>query len=151
MKRLLKLPAVNAVCISLFTSFYALVFFMTSNKIEFENNLYYKEKASFWPAWNRFLAAGNQLHIARVLIGVTILIVVLLIIHHQPYDEYHTSILTHCLVVSTVLVLIAIAIFYLIILNDPTNMIEKFTLFILVQWTTVVFANLTYVLICRRR
>ena len=151
MKRLLKSPTVNAVCISVLTAFYAMIFFATSKSIDFENNLYYKEPTSFWSGWSSFLAAGRQLHIASFLIAVTILVVVMLVVRRKPYDEYHTSILTHCLIAAAVLTMIAIAIFYLLILNNPTGIIEKFTLFIVIHWSTVVFSNLTYVVLCRWR
>jgi len=151
MKRLLKSPAINAICISVFTTFYALIFFVTSKNIQFENSLFYLEANSFWSAWSNFLADGHQRYIAFALIAVTVLIVVLLIVRRQPYDEYHTSILTHCLVVAAVLTLVAIAIFYLMILNEPNGIIEKFTFFIVIHWATVVLANLTYVLLCRWR
>ena len=151
MKQLLKSPVVNAICISVFTAFYALVFFTTSKSSDFENNLYYKEHTSFWSGWSSFLAAGHQLYIAYFLVVVTVLIVVLLVIQRTPYDEYHTSILTHCLIVAAVLTLVAIAIFFLLILNEPTGIVEKFTLFIVIHWSTVVFANLSYVVLCRWR
>ena len=151
MKQLLKSPAINAVCISVFTTFYALIFFITSKSIQFENSLFYLEANSFWSKWSGFLADGHQRYIAFALIAVTALIVVLLVVRRQPYDEYHTSILTHCLVVAAVLTLVAIAIFYLMMLYEPNSIIEKFTLFIVIHWTTVVFANLTYILLCRRR
>lgn len=151
MKRLLKSPANNAICISIFTAFYTIVFFMTTKNIEFEDSLVYKGTDSFWSAWSGFLASGYHLYIAITLAAVTMLIVFLLIKRRQPYDEYHTSILTNCLVVATILTLVAIAIFYLMILNEPTGIIEKFTLFIVIHWTTVVFANLAYVLLCRWR
>jgi len=151
MKRILRSPAVNAVCISLFTAFYALVFFISSKNPGFENGLYDNEIAYFWSAWSSFLASGNHLYIACVLIVVTVLIIILLIMRRRPYDEYQTSILTHCLVVASVLTLVAIALFYLMILNEPGDIIGKFTLFIVIHWTTVVFADLVYVLSCRRR
>jgi len=143
MKRLLKSPVTNAVCISVFTAFYALIFFMNSN-----NTVCYMEATSFWSAWSDFLINGHHHYIAYVLIAVTVLVVALLILR-RPYGEYHTSILTHCLVAAAVLTLLAIAIFYLMILHDPNGIIEKFTLFIVIHWATVVFANLTYILLCR--
>jgi len=151
MKRILKSPVVNAVCISLFTAFYAFVFYTTSRNVDFENSLQFKDTTAFWSAWCSFLAEGHQLYIAIVLIAVTMLVVALLIIRRRPYDEYHTTILTHCLVVAAILTLVAVAMFYLLILNNPVGIIEKFTLFIVIHWTTVVFANLTYVLLCRWR
>lgn len=150
MKRILKSPTANAICIGIFTAFYASVFFMTSGSMNFENNLH-SNVSPLWSWWRDFLAAGHQVYIAGALIAVTILVVVLLMIRRQPYDEYHTSILTNCLVAAAVLTLAAIAIFYLIILDDPSEIIGKFTLFIVIHWTTVVFSNLTYVLLCRWR
>jgi hypothetical protein len=84
------------------------------------------------------------------MIAVTILVVVLLVISRRPYDEYHTAILNNCLLVAVVLTLVAIAVFFVIVLNEPSGIVGKFTLFIAIHWTTVVFANLAYVLLCRR-
>jgi len=150
MKRILKSPLINAVCISLFTIFYTLVFLIAYENIDFENSVNYENASSLWIMWRDFLFAGHQVYIAYALITVTILVVVLLILRRRPHDEYHTSILTHCLVVAAVLTMIAIAVFYVVILNDPNSIIEKFTLFIVIHWAMVVFANLTYVLLCRR-
>lgn len=147
MKRLLKSPAFNAVCIGLFTAFYALMFFLPPGSGVLEGHAY----GTFWPVWRGFLAAGHQRYIACVLIAVTALIIFLLIKRRQPHDEYHTSILTHCLAAAAMLTLVAIAIFYLMILRDPSGIAEKFTLFVSIHWTTVVFANLAYVLLCRWR
>ena len=60
MKRLLKSPAVNAVCISVFTAFYAAVFFATSKSVAFHNSVSYEGGAAFLTAWKDFLAAGHQ-------------------------------------------------------------------------------------------
>ena len=151
MKQLLKSPAVNAACISIFSAFYAYVFLLTLKNIEFGNDLYSKDTAPFWQLWSNFLAAGNQYYIAYTLTAITVIIVVLLVMRRRPHDEYHTSILANCLVVAAVLTLAAIAIFYLVILSDPTGIIEKFTLFIVIHWASVVLANLAYVLLCRWR
>ena len=149
MNRLLKSPTVNVVFISIFTAFYALVFFAASKSIALENGLPYEGASSFWKAWCGFLAAGDQRYVACALIAVTLLVVALLITRPRPYDEYHTSILATCLIVAAVLVLAAIAVFYLLILNDPSGITEKFTFFIVIHWATVVLANLFYVLLCR--
>ena len=170
MRRLIKSPAINAICISVFTAFYALVFFIAENfsqinldaQIGANAGAYTGANAganiganagvnSFWQVWRGFLASGHQRYIAYILVAVTALIVALLLMRKRPYDEYHISVLIHCLVVAVVLTLAAIAIFYLAILSDPGGIIEKFTLFIVVHWTTVVFANLAFVLLCRWR
>ena len=154
MKGILKKPAINAVCISLFTAFYGLIFNLTSGHIEFESLLYYSRATDnypFWTGWSRFLASGHHIYIACALIVITILVVLMLLFRRRPYDEYHTATLTQCLAVAVILTLIAIAGFYLMILSDSNGIVEKFTLFIVIHWTTVVLADLVYVFECRWR
>lgn len=154
MKGILKNPAVNAVCLSLFTAFYAAIFIVTSGHNEFESLLYYSRSTGFhpfWTGWSSFLASGHHVFIAYTLIVITFLVVLMLIFRRRPYDEYHTSILIQCLVAAAILTLVAIAVFYLMILSDSNGIVEKFTLFIVVHWTTVVVADLVYVSICKWR
>lgn len=155
MKRILRLPVTNMVCLSLFTAFYALVFIATSRSTWYKNLLESGDArpgvAPFWEGWSGFLAAGYHAYIAYAMIAITILIIILLMLRRHPYDEYHTSLLMQCLAVAAVLTLIAIAVFYLIVLGDPSIIVEKFTLFIVVNWTTVVFSDLVFVLLCRWR
>lgn len=151
MKRILKSPTANAVCISLFSAFYALVFLLYAGNADIENIMHYEGSSSFWAAWSNFLVAKNQVYLAWVLIAVSAVVVVLLLIRRRPYDEYHVSILKYCLISAVVLTLAAIAIFYLIVLSEPVWVFGKFTLFIAVHWTTVVLANLVFVLICTWR
>ncbi len=153
MIRILKHPLTNAVCISIFTSFYGLIFIATSGHIEFGNLLYYcdtkRTANAFWEGWSNFLASGYHSYIAYGMIAITVLVVVLLLLRRHPYDEYHTSLLIQCLAVAAVLTLIAIAIFYLLILSESNGIVEKFTFFIVIHWTTVVLADLVYLLLCR--
>ena len=152
MKNILKNPITNAVCISLFSAFYAAVFIATSGSNRLEGLLHYNHgNELFWSAWSRFLAAGHHAYIAYTLITLTILVVTMLISRRRHYDEYHISILLSCLAVATTLALIAIAMFYVLILYNPVGIIEKFTLFIVTHWISVVFADITYVLLCRWR
>jgi len=155
MKKLLSRPMVNAVCICLFTAFYSLIFIVTSGHIEFQNLLYYNTASPhvsvFWKDFGSFLIAGHHAYIAYILIAVTVLVVVLLLFRRHPYDEYHTALLNGCLSVAVILTLIAIAIFYLMILSDPNGIVEKFTLFIIIHWSVVVLADLSFVLLCRWR
>jgi len=67
MRRFLKSPVVNAIFISLFTAFYAIIFCVTSGSAEFRNDLYYKGGASFLSAWSGFLAEGHQIYIVIIL------------------------------------------------------------------------------------
>ncbi|MEL7623828.1 MAG: hypothetical protein AAGU12_09585 [Clostridiales bacterium] len=152
MNRILRHPAANGICISLFSAFYALIFIITSGHREFTNLLYYSRHpqiSSFWGSWSGFLAAGRHAYIAYGLLAITILVVILLFLRRRAYDEYHTALLIQCLIVALVLTLIAIAAFFLIILSDANGIVEKFTLFITIHWATVVLADFTYVTLCR--
>ena len=153
MKRILKHPQTNAVCIGAFSAFYAILFFVTAGRVEFENILYYikleKNLDSFWSLWSFFLAVGHHRFIAITLAAVTLLVIWLLLTRRKSYDEYHTYRLIGCLIIALVLTLIAIALFFLIVLNEPIGIVEKFMLFIVIHWTTVVLADLAYVLLCR--
>lgn len=152
MKSILKNPGINAVCISMFTAFYGLIFIVTSKHVEFERLLYYSRATgthTFWTDWSSFLASGYHVYIAYALIAVTILVVFMLLFRRRPYDEYHVARLIQCLAAATVLTLIAIAGFYLMILSDSNGIVEKFTLFIVIHWATVVLADLVYVLVSR--
>jgi len=151
MKRVLKSPSFNAVCIILFSTFYSLMFMTHTANTEFKLLLRYEGSSAVWKMWSNFLIAGYQIYMVWLLIAVTIFVAVLLLIRHRSYDEYHTNILTYCLVVAAVLTLFAIAIFYWVILSEPIWIAGKFMLFIMIHWTTVVFANLVYILICRWR
>jgi hypothetical protein len=155
MKHLLRHPAVNALGISLFTTYYAIVFFVTAGHPDFIKRLSYNETSSdtsvFWKAWSRYLAGSGHIWIAVAMIACSTLVLLILILRRHPYDEYHTVLLMNCLVVATVLTLLAIAVFFLMILLDPAGIVEKFMLFIVIHWITVVLANLIYLLICRSK
>lgn len=154
MKRILKSPITNAACLCLFSAFYAIVFLITARSAAFKDLLYYDRAIparGFWSGWSGFLAAGHHAFIAYAALGLTLLVVLLLLRRRRPYDEYHTAALIQCLAVASVLVLIAIAGFYLMMLSDANGIVEKFTLFIVIHWVTVVLADLVFVLACRWR
>ena len=151
MKKLLKSPSVNAVCISLFSTFYWFLFGLQDGATDYEWLKYYDGGSPFWSLWSNLILDGVLMIIANILIGVTIFLVVLLLSRRRFYDEYHTEILIHCLAAAVVLTLIAIALFYLVVLSEPFWIAGKFNLFILIHWATVVLADLVYVLSCRWR
>ena len=148
MNRFFRHPATNAVGLSAFTLFYGIIFLAFSDRIVPIANT---SANSFWQCWNFILAHGGHRYVAIVLIALTAIVVTLLLVKHKPYDEYHTDILIKCLAVSVILTLAAIAAFFVIVLIDPAQTVSKFTLFITVNWTTVVFADLIYLLLCGRK
>ncbi len=154
MKSIIKNPATNAICIIILTIFYALIFIITSGNMEFKSLLYYSSLSNhydFWTGWSNFLANGHHAYIAYVLIAITVLVAILLLLRRRPYDEYHTANLVRCLAIAAVLTLVAIGLFYLMILSDSNGIVEKFTLFIVIHWATIVLADLVFVLVCRWR
>jgi hypothetical protein len=155
MKGLLKSPAFNAVSIGLFSAFYGFVFIFTATHYQYESILYYTradaDAAPFWLAWSRFLAAGGHGFIAIALLAATAVLVILLLLRRRPYDEYHTAVLSQCLAVAVILMMAAVAVFYLSVLSEPNGIVEKFTLFIALHWATVVLADYAFVFICRWR
>lgn len=126
MKRIISHPVTNAVCISIFSLFYGIVFIATAK-------------------------GAAQVVAACGLLGLTVLVDSLLLRRRRSYDEYHTTILVTCLVIALVLMMITVAVFFLMILSQPTGVVEKFSLFAAIHWGTVVLADLAYVLICRWR
>ena len=155
MKRALKSPAFNAVCISIFSAFYSLIFIATSRGTKMANTLYYisiehpSDKELFWVAWSRFLSAGYHAYIACALIALTAAVVLTLVLRRGPYDEYHVDRLLSYLVAAIISTLAIIGVFYVLILSNPDGIVEKFTLFIVIHWATVVFANFIFALVCR--
>ena len=153
MKRILKHPAVNAVCISLFTAFYALIFIVSSGSNRIGLYFGYENRTlvegSLLASWSRFLAAGHHRYIACAMIAITLFLVVLLLARRRTYDEYHVERLTTCLVIAMFLTLVAIAMLFLLMLYYPSGIVEMLTFFIVVHWVTVVLADLIYVLVCR--
>ena len=123
MNRILKSPIANALCVSLFSAFYAVVYIVTA----------------------------RPMYVACPMIALTAIIVAMLLTRRRRYDEYHAGILTKCLITALVLTMLSIAAFYLIILIDPTDADRKFMLFIDIHWLTVVLSDFAYVVLCRRR
>jgi len=148
MNRFFRHPATNAVGVSVFSIFYSVIFLAFSERIQSGTG---PASNSFWSVWDKFLDCGGHRYAAFILIALTAVVVVLLLAKHKPYDEYHTTILVKCLAFSVILTLAAIAVFFLVVLIDPTQIISKFTLFITVNWSMVVLADLVYLLVCMRK
>lgn len=150
MKKLLSHPATNAVCISLFSAFYATMFFITASHLEFKQALAEDIEASYFHSISSFFHDGSHVYIAYALIALTVLVVALLIWRRATYDEYHTTVLANCLVIAMVLTMLAIAVLFVSVVLNPECIIQKFMLFAALHWATVVLSDLVYVLFFRR-
>ncbi len=151
MIKFLKRPATNIVFISLFTAFYTTIFFFISqNKLNYFHHIDQITNPAL-KKWGEFLASGNQMNIAYALIILTVLVVIIIVSRRRPYDEYHVAMLSNCLAVAIVITIIAIAVLFLLILNNPTAIVEKFILFATLHWGTVVIADLFFVILCGKK
>jgi hypothetical protein len=148
MNRFLRRPATNAIGLSAFTAFYGVVFLAFPAALKSQVG---QSNLPFWRLWDSFLSHNIQTAVAIALIVITAFIAVFLFAKHKPYDEFHTTILIKCLAVSIILALAAIAAFFVAMLCDPVGIVSKFVLFITVNWSTVVAADLVYLLLCKGR
>jgi len=123
MKQALKSPILNAICLCLFSAFYSLV----------------------------YIFIERPMYVAIPMICLTVIVVIMLLMRRQRYDEYHVAILSNCLIAALVLTMLAIAAFYLLISFDPSNIDRKFGAFIDTHWVTVVLSDFAYVILCSRR
>ena len=148
MNRFFRHPLTNAVGIGIFSLFYAVIFFAFSDRLQSQTGA---ATHAFWKAWDNLLDLGFHRYTAYALLSLTAFIVIFLLIKHKPYDEYHTTRLIKCLAISVIFTLFAIAVFFIVVLLDPSAIISKFTLFITVNWATVVFADMIYLLSCSKK
>ncbi|MDR1563750.1 MAG: hypothetical protein LBS74_02205 [Oscillospiraceae bacterium] len=148
MNRFFRHPLTNAVGLSVFSGFYAVIFLGFSGLIKSQIGC---SVHSFWQGWDTLLEGCVHQVIAVVLLILTGLVLALLLIKHKPYDEYHTTILVQCLAIAVILTLAAIAMLFIVVLWEPVGVIGKFAFFALVNWAVVVVADLSYLLICRRQ
>lgn len=147
MNRFLRHPLTNAVGIGLFTIFYSVIFLAFPGLLKAQTG---QSNKPFWIFWDNMLSKNILTYVAITLIVITLIIIAFLLIKHKPYDEYHTAILIKCLAVSIILALAAIAAIFIAMLLDPVGIISKFVLFVTVNWSTVVLADLLYLILCRR-
>ena len=160
MKRIIKSPSVNAVCLGLLTAFYSIIFIATSGNSDFIKALYYSRLSAledflivdryFWLNWSKFLADGQQKYIAFALIAITAAVIIMLLLRRRPLDEYHVDRLLFCLIAALVITIIAIAMFYLSFFFASHTIVENFTLFIAVHWAAVVLSDFVFVILCNR-
>jgi len=94
-----------------------------------------------------FIKAGNMKFIGYTIISLTIIILLLILFKKtKRYDEYQISILSRSLIVAGILSIIMIPIIMVMFLSDPNYTIETIFLFAIIQWGSVLIADLIYVI-----
>ena len=151
--KLLRKPYVNAILISLISLFYGLVFHITAGNREFNNMLRYNPdtrcgtlQSAFWNNWSVFLREGNHRYIGYGFFAAAAVIVVLTVIRRKDFDEYQTGILEKGLIVSGLFMLFLIPLWFLMILSDPRYIVEYAMLVVVVHWSVLLLADLTFLI-----
>ncbi len=151
--KFLRYPLVNGVFVSLFSFYYACILIITSNHIDFQRTLYYtKAKAAnshYLSKWGEFLYNGNQKFFGFAMIAMTVLIIILLILRKNVYDEYHVEILNKCFLTAGLITIIFVAIFFFLVLSEPIAIVEKIMLFVILHWISMLVADFIFILACR--
>ena len=133
--KVMKLPLVNAIFVSLLSICYASIFIITSGHMEFTRLLSHSKtlKSDFWNGWSAFIEAGNMKYIGYLILVLAAIIALLAIAKRKKYDEYQTNILSllwsyrylHGVYASLIL---------LLILSDRNYAIEFLFFLLTLQW-----------------
>lgn len=145
--KIMRNPKMNSAIILIITVFYSSVFILTSGDIEFGRMLNHAGTLNnaFWNAWSAFLTHGNLKYVGYAYLVLAAAIVILSLIRKQNYDEYQTGILEKGFIVSGIVMVYLFPAALLLILSDTNYAIEALTLLVVVHWSTVLIADLTYV------
>lgn len=146
--KIMRNPKANAAIILIITAFYSLVFILTSGHIEFKRMLNHAStlNSAFWNVWSAFLMRGNLKYIGYAYLVLAVAIVILSLIRKQNYDEYQISILEKGLIASGIVMVCLSPMTLVLVLSDPNYAIESLMLLVVVHWSTVLIADLAYVI-----
>ena len=141
-------PLVNAAVISVVSGFYSLVFILISGHIEFERILNHAVtlNSTFWNGWSSFLQQGNIKYIGYAYIVLTLAIVILSLFRKREYDEYQSSVLEKGILVMGIVMMLLFPAALILTLSDPSYCVETMLFLIVGHWSTVLIADLIYVL-----
>lgn len=139
---------VHASVIALFSVFYAVVFIVSSNSIEFTRLLDHSTtlNSGFWNNWSDFLKQGNLQYIGYLYILLAILIIIFSIVKHRSYDEYERSLLGKGILASGIAMMFLLPLCFLLVLSDPNYSIESIVFLIVAHWSIVLIADLVFVI-----
>ena len=147
--KLLKYSIVNAAFIVVMSAVYSFLFIFTSNHIEFLRLLSHADtlQSAFWNWWSDFIRAGNMRYIGYIMIILTLAIMVFMFIKpKKKYDEYQISIISRILIIAGILSVLMIPVIMILLLSDPSYVIETIFLFAAVQWLGVLLSDMIYVI-----
>jgi len=134
--KVMKLPLVNAIFVSLLSICYASIFIITSGHMEFTRLLSHSKtlKSDFWNGWSAFIEAGNMKYIGYLILVLAAIIALLAIAKRKKYDEYQTNILFRCFGVIGIFTVFMLPLILLLILSDRNYAIEFLFFLLTLQW-----------------
>lgn len=135
--------------ILLITAVYSAVFIVTSGHIEFARMLHHSKtlQSAFWNTWSNFLMQGNIKYIGYGYMMLAAAIVIFSLIKRQNYDEYQTAILEKGFLAAGMVMVCLFPVALLLVLSDPNYAIEVILFLVVVHWSTVLIADLGYVIL----
>ena len=144
--KLMKNPYINSAIIAIISIFYAIVFIITSNHIEFYSILNHSQtlNSAFWNGWSVFLQQGNLKYIGYVYIVVAFCILVLSFVRKKNYDEYQVGILITSFIATGIVLLLLFPITLLLIMSDPNYAVETLLFLVVAHWSVFLLVNLIY-------
>lgn len=142
----LKNPKINALLISVVSTFYAFLFIFTSNHVEFTRMLSHSKtlNSAFWNGWSAFVQNGNMKYIGFVIIALTVAIIFLSVFRQQKYDEYQVNILAKGFITAGIITILMLPVALLFVLSDRNYTIETMFLLLTTQWIGVLVVDVIY-------
>ena len=138
----------HASVIALFSIFYAIVFIVSSNSIEFTRLLGHATtlNSGFWNNWSDFLKQGNLQYIGYLYILFAVLIVIFSIVKRRDYDEYQRSLLGKGILASGIAMMFLLPLCLLLVLSDKNYSVEFVLFLIVAHWSILLSADLVFVI-----
>jgi uncharacterized MnhB-related membrane protein len=136
---------ISTLFISVISAFYAFLFIITSNHIEFIRLFPHSKTLNsvFWNCWSTFVQNGNMKYMSYVIIILTTVIIFLTIFKKQKYNEY--EIMARGFVTAGIISVFLFPLLLLLVLSDINYAIESMFLIMSIQWISVLIVNLFYI------
>lgn len=138
----------HAGIIALFSVFYAIVFIVSSNSIEFTRLLDHATtlNSGFWNNWSDFLKQGHLQYIGYLYILLAVLIVIFSFVKRRDYDEYQRSLLGKGILTSGIAMILLLPLCLLLVLSDSNYSVESILFLIVAHWSILLIADLVFVI-----
>ena len=151
--RLIRKPFVNAFVVAVISALYGLIFYVTAENMEFTGMLGYDPdtgrgtlQSPFWNGWSVFLRMGYHRYIGYAFLLAALFVIILSFVRRKEFDEYQTGIFEKGLVVSGLLMMFLIPLWFLLILGDPCYIVEYAVMVVVIHWTALLVFDLVFLL-----